>query len=63
MLRRGIESQDEKNVFIEFGEAFTDDMFMIEGRMEAHIIYDAGMMYLTTRLASKKEPALTTGYQ
>jgi len=40
ILRRGLESLADKNVFIEFGEAFTDDELVIEG-VVTHIIYDA----------------------
>lgn len=40
ILRRGLESLADKNVFIEFGEAFTDDELVIEGEV-THIIYDA----------------------
>ena len=40
ILRRGLESLIDKNVFIEFGEAFTDDELVIEG-VVTHIIYDA----------------------
>lgn len=37
ILRRGLESLIDKNVFIEFGEAFTDDELVIEG-VVTHII-------------------------
>lgn len=40
ILRRGLESLADKNVFIEFGEAFTDDELVIEG-VVTHIISDA----------------------
>lgn len=40
ILRHGLESLADKNVFIEFGESFTDDELMIEG-VVTHIIYDA----------------------
>ena len=40
ILRRGLESLADKNVFIEFGEAFTDDELVIEG-VVTHIINDA----------------------
>ena len=40
ILRHGLESLADKNVFIEFGEAFTDDELVIEG-VVTHIIYDA----------------------
>ena len=40
IMRYGIESLADKNVFIEFGDAFTDDDLVIEG-VVTHIIYDA----------------------
>ena len=40
IVRRRLESLIDKNVFIEFGEAFTDDELVIDG-VVTHIIYDA----------------------
>ena len=36
ILRHGLESLADKNVFIEFGEAFTDDELVIEGGGDAY---------------------------